>query len=312
MDIQLARTFLEIIASGNFITAAKRVHISQSAVSLRVKKLEELLGCELFVRIKSGIELTPAGEQFERYARTLVKAWEDARYQVAVPQGYDDNLIIGCQDSLWPGFGFRWLRLLERQLPRVTLRAEVGLPNVLINLMNDGLLDIGIMYTPQLRPGFEVEELFEDTLVLVSTDPDYGPELDERYIFLDWGAEFQAAHALRYTEYKVSHVTMALGALAIDYVVDRQRAAFLPTRIVEDQVEKGELHIIADAPAFPFPAYAVWTTEKDKDILDQALGVLRRLGEKTDDEQQEVLEEAGVEEYFDGEAIDSEETSKSS
>ena len=149
MDIQLARTFLEIIAAGNFVNAAQRVHISQSAVSLRVKKLEEELGCELFRRTKTGTELTSAGEQFERYARTLVKAWEDAKYHVAVPEGYTDNLIVGCQYSLWPGFGFRWLRLLERQLPKVTLRGELGMPSVLINMMGAG--ESGEHYSPVIR-----------------------------------------------------------------------------------------------------------------------------------------------------------------
>ena len=111
------------------------MYVTQSAISLRVQKLEEILGREVFVRAKSGIQLTPAGEQFERYARTIVKAWEDAQYQVAVPEGYTDNLIIGSQYSLWPAFGFRWLSLLERQLPTVTLRAELGMPTALINLM---------------------------------------------------------------------------------------------------------------------------------------------------------------------------------
>lgn len=308
MDIQLARTFLEIVAAGNFVNASKRLFVTQSAVSLRVQKLEEELGLELFKRSKAGIELTPAGEQFERYARTMVKAWEDAKYQVAVPEGYDDNLIVGSQHSLWPRFGFRWLRLLERQLPRVTLRAELGPASHLITLMNDGLLDIGLMYMPQLRPGLEVEELFADDLVLVATDPDYGPDLDDRYVFVDWGPEFAAVHGMRFPEFNVSHVTLSVGALAARYIVNRQRAGYLPARVAEEFIERGELRIVAEAPVFPCPAYAVWTTEKAPDLMDKALSLLRRVGRKTEDEQQEVLDDAGVEEYFDGQAISGAET----
>ncbi len=44
MDINLARTFLEIVASGNFVRAAERLHLTQTAVSMRVRTLEELLG----------------------------------------------------------------------------------------------------------------------------------------------------------------------------------------------------------------------------------------------------------------------------
>jgi DNA-binding transcriptional LysR family regulator len=50
MDLQLIRTFLEIISAGSFLEAANRVYVSQSAVSLRVKRLEEELGQKLFNR----------------------------------------------------------------------------------------------------------------------------------------------------------------------------------------------------------------------------------------------------------------------
>lgn len=46
MDIEHARTFLEIAASGSFLNASRRLNVTQSTVSLRVKRLEELLGHE--------------------------------------------------------------------------------------------------------------------------------------------------------------------------------------------------------------------------------------------------------------------------
>ena len=54
-------------------------------------------------------------------------------------------------------------------MPDVALRAEFGLPDRLMRQMVEGILDIGVMYTPQLRPGLEVELLMEDELILVST-----------------------------------------------------------------------------------------------------------------------------------------------
>src|SRR5688572_20804653 len=80
MDIALARTFLEIVASGNFVRAAERLHVTQTTVSVRVQTLEGLLGRKLFVRNKAGASLTPAGEQFMRYAPLLVQVWERARH----------------------------------------------------------------------------------------------------------------------------------------------------------------------------------------------------------------------------------------
>jgi len=61
VDTELARTFLTVVTAGNFITAAERLHVSQSTVSTRIHTLEEQLGCTLFVRNKAGTTLTAAG-----------------------------------------------------------------------------------------------------------------------------------------------------------------------------------------------------------------------------------------------------------
>ena len=52
METKLARTFLTVIATGNFVSAAERLHVTQSTVSARIRTLEEQLGCSLFVRNK--------------------------------------------------------------------------------------------------------------------------------------------------------------------------------------------------------------------------------------------------------------------
>ena len=70
MDTELARTFLTVITSGSFISAADRLHVSQSTVSTRIHTLEDQLGCTLFVRNKAGTTLTSAGRQFQRHAAT--------------------------------------------------------------------------------------------------------------------------------------------------------------------------------------------------------------------------------------------------
>ena len=87
MDIELARTFLAIVAAGSFVRAAERLNVSQTTVSARIRSLEEQLRRPLFVRNKAGASLTPAGESFLRHAPSLVQLWERARHEVAVPQG---------------------------------------------------------------------------------------------------------------------------------------------------------------------------------------------------------------------------------
>jgi Mn-dependent DtxR family transcriptional regulator len=86
MDTELARTFLVVVATGSFVEAAQRLHVTQSTVSTRIQRLEETLGAELFVRNKAGTTLTSAGQQFQRHAALLTRTVEQARQEIGLPQ----------------------------------------------------------------------------------------------------------------------------------------------------------------------------------------------------------------------------------
>ena len=296
MDVQQARTFLEIVQTGNFGAAAERLYVTQSAVSLRVKRLEDELGQTLFTRSKAGAVMTPAGEQFARFARSMVRVWEEAQHQVAVPDGFDDTLLIGAQPSLWPGLGLRWLRLLERQLPTTAFRCEVGRSDVLSRLMAEGRCDVALIYTPEVRPGLTVEQLIDDQLVLVAVDEDFEGIDDPRYVFMDWSGEFVAAHKTRYPELRSPRTTMSIGTVGLDYVIENHRAGYFPMRTVEEAISAGAVRLVTDAPAFPFPTYVVWQTGVDNETtVTEAVRLLKRVADKVDDEQTEVIEDAGIE-----------------
>lgn len=291
MDIVLARTFLEVIASGNFVNAARRLHVTQSAVSLRIKKLEDLLGLPVFDRVKSGTELTAAGRQFERFALSLVKVWEEARHQVSVPEKYTERLVIGGQYSLLPKFTMSWLERLEMRLGDVAFRVETGMPDRLIREMVEGVLDIAIMYRPQLRPGLGVEQFLDGELVMVCGDPDFGPEFDERYIFMDWGSEFIAAHNAAFPYYDIPRTTFAVGALGLNYVMEAKKAGYFPARLVREHLEEGRLFLVPHMPTFPNPVYVVYQTDLTPRLLHAALDELRVVARRADEAAQIVLGE---------------------
>lgn len=291
MDIQLARTFLAVVASGNFIAAAASLHVTQSAVSLRVKRLEEQLGQTLFERGKGGVSLTPAGRRFERFAISMVRIWREARHQVAVPDGFRETLIVGGQYNLLPRFVMRWLDRLEAALPEHAFRVEAGMPDRLVRLLLEGGLDMAVLYTPQLRPGFVVEPLFEEELILVATDPDYGPAPDERYVFMDWGPEFTGAHAAAWPDLATPRFTYAIGALGLNAIIRKGRAAYFPARVVREEIEAGRLHPVAGAPTFSYPCYVVYNAAIPTATRDAALKELRRLVALVDAQQDEVLNE---------------------
>ena len=172
MDIELARTFLEIVTTGSFIRAAERLNVGQTTVSARIKLLEQQLGRPLFVRNKSGASLTPAGEQFLRYAPSFVQLWQRARLQVAVPPGHRAALTIGSEVTLWQPLLLDWVFWMRGSLRDIALRVHVDVPQDLINLVAGGIVDAAIMYAPQHRPGLKIDRLMEEKLVLVTSNPE--------------------------------------------------------------------------------------------------------------------------------------------
>lgn len=290
MDIGLIRTFLEVAATGSFVNASERLFVTQSAVSLRIQRLEDSLGKALFTRSKAGAELTAAGREFERYALSLIKVWEEARQQIGVPEGYTKSLTLGAQYSLWPRLGFRWIDLMQREMPTLNIRAELGMSDRVTRFLVEGVVQVGLMYTPQLRPGLTARRVMEEELVLAASWEASLEEIVPRYVFVDWGPEFVHAHALELPQLTNPGLTLSLGAMAADYVVMRRAAAYLPARYIKRYLDEGRLHLVPNAPIFPYPIWSVWRDDLESDIREVAEAALVAIGSQIDGEQNAVIE----------------------
>lgn len=282
MDITLARTFLEIVTCGNFIRAAERLHVTQTAVSVRIRTLEELLGRKLFVRNKAGATLTTAGEQFFRYAPLLIQVWERARQQVAVPPGRDAVISIAGELTLWDPFLLEWLVWMHRSMPKLALRTQVGTAEALMDQVGAGVIDIAIMYAPQHRPGLKVELLLEEKLVLVETPRAKSGNRHANYVYVDWGPDFAAHHNLAFPELANAPALMGLGPLGLRYILEVGGSGYFRRHAAAPYLRTGKLKLVRDAPAFLYPAYAVYSESADVDILAPALDGLRHVAARQD------------------------------
>jgi DNA-binding transcriptional LysR family regulator len=277
MDIELARTFIEIVKTRSFVRAAEHLNISQTAVSARIRTLEERLGRSVFVRNKNGASLTPAGEQFLRYAPMFVQLWERARHQVAVPKGRRGVLTIGGELSLWHPWLVDWLHWMRRTAPDVALRVQVGLPESLTDQVAAGALDVAVMYAPQYRPGARVERLLEEKLVLVTTDTDAKAAEPDRYVYVDWGPDFAHHHELSFPEDTNPGLFVGLGPLALTYILEAGGSGYFRQRVVAPLIAAGKLHPVAGAPSFVYPVYAVCSAHADDVLITLALDGLRSI-----------------------------------
>jgi DNA-binding transcriptional LysR family regulator len=292
MDITLIRTFLEVAATGSFVNASDRLYVTQSAVSLRIQKLEESLGKPLFLRSKAGAVLTPAGREFERYAISLIKIWEEARQQIGIPEGYEKSVTVGAQHSLWPRLGFRWVDAMQDAMPTLNVRAELGMPDRMTRFLIEGVVQIALLYSPQLRPGLTAHKVLDEELVMAATwEATFDDITEEPYIFVDWGPEFVQAHALALPELTNPGLTLALGALSAEYIVNRHAAGYLPARYIKKYLDEGRLHLVPDAPRFPYPVWSVWRDDLGEDIRQAAETSLVAVKSQIEKDQIEVISE---------------------
>jgi DNA-binding transcriptional LysR family regulator len=277
MDTEQARTFLTVVAAGNFVMAAERLHVSQSTVSTRIHTLEQQLGCTLFVRNKSGTTLTHAGRQFQRHASNIVRAVEQARHDIGVPEGFSGALVVGGRIGLWEEFLLQWLALMHEQNPDISIRAESELEPEIMPGLIEGRIDIGVMYTPQSRPGLTVERLFDERLVLISSEPDAHPEPESGYVYVDWGPEFYTRHKTFFPDFSGAAFTVNVGWLGLQHLLHSGGSGYFPLRLVQPHLQSKRLTLVDKAPEFLLPAYVVYPTEHDPTVFRNAIELMHTM-----------------------------------
>lgn len=277
MDVDRARTFLEIVNTGSFLRAADRLNVTQTTVSARIRTLEEELGRPLFVRNRSGAQLTAAGREFERFAQSFVQVWERARQQLAMPPGRTSVLALGGELSLWNPLLLDWLVKMKRVKPEIALRAHVGVAEQLLEQLRAGVLDIAVLYAPKLMPGFRVELVEEEALVLVrSVGRDGETDAPKEYVHVDWGPLFDAQHGGLPPTYGEPGLMVGLGPLGLSYILRAGGMGYFRRGVARPFIEAGELEIVEGAREFTYPAYAVYAEAGEQRAeLQDALHVLK-------------------------------------
>ena len=279
MDIDLARTFLEVVSAGNLVRAAARLNITQAAVSLRIRKLEEQLGKRVLERHKSGVTLTPEGQRFERYASTLIRVWEQARLDVARPPQFDGILRVGAQAGLWNRMLYRWLPQIRAAAPEVAIHAELGQPRVLMRYLAEGALDIAVAFMFEEQSGIVAEKLLEQELIMVSSAKGSASPNDGDYVYVDWGEAFRLEHQQAFPDFTVPALHVGLGTLGFGHLVDHGGSGYFPKRFIAPYLRDERVHIVPGVPTFQLPIYAIYPAATESKHIETALKGLRQLAQ---------------------------------
>lgn len=283
MNIQLARTFLEVLEAGNLNKAAERLNVTQSTVTMRINALEDALGQRLLVRSKSGVGLTNAGFKFRRYAEMLVQIWHQAQQEIALPEPFEGTLNIGYEADLWDGGVDVWLAWFGRERPEIALQVWAGDGDTQNRWLASGLIDCAVTFGDALKGEFRSEPLFSDRLVLVAREKRPLKDWDPGYIYVDWGETFRRNHALAYPASETSPISFGDGAFALRHILARGGSGHLPLRAVRGHLEARRLHLVPQSPEFDRPVFLARSPFMAGDLakaawFEEAVSVLKDLG----------------------------------
>ncbi len=276
MDIELLKTFLDINRTRHFGKSAENLFISQSAVSARIKLLEELLGLPLFSRNRNDLQLTPAGKKLLKPAQDMLDLWNRTRQEIAIQDEGKIPISVGGMPSLWDIILNQWLTCVSKQLDKVTLNVEVHSLDALRLKLLDRTLDLSFMFEAPQSVDLEVMEIARIPLCMVSSNPQVTLEkaITEDYILVDWGTSFSIIHARTFPQ-AIPIMRVNVGRIALEYILAKKGNAYLAKPMVENYIASGELHIVPDAPVIERPAYAIFPAQSEKrELLTKCLDLV--------------------------------------
>ena len=257
MDLRRLQAFVAIAELKNFTKAAELLHIAQPALGLKIRKLEEDLEQQLFVRHSRGVMMTDAGKFLLPQARALL-AQASALKQVmrdfsCPPHG---RVVMGVPPNVMEGITGIIARRAIQELPDVNLNMVEGLSHTLEEWLDDGRLNLACVFDGSDettgRPG---QVLYEEPFVFVGNAdalrPEDGPiplaEALRQPLVVP-----AAPHRLRaLLEDKARelgeqvHVRFEVesGSIMSDLIAQKLGYSILPASVVSSRVQRGELAI---------------------------------------------------------------------
>jgi DNA-binding transcriptional LysR family regulator len=143
-DASLLQAFIAVQQTNGFTRAAERLHLTQSAVSHQIRRLEELVGRPLFHRTTRRLSLTADGEDFLRHAQRIVDAQEAlSRHFRSSP--IEGTVRFGVPESFMSEGLPQLLRQFSRTCPHVRLEVSVGLTLDLATMVREHALDLAVV-----------------------------------------------------------------------------------------------------------------------------------------------------------------------
>jgi DNA-binding transcriptional LysR family regulator len=167
MDLRQLEMLIAVVDNGGFTAAGEQLHVAQSAISRKIKLLEEELGEALFKRVNKRVFLTPAGETILRYSRRVFQDLTHAAMEVSELAELKRGIfrigggLSACMYLLPPV-----IEKFQALYPKVNVEVVTGPTEKLITQIRGHRLDLGVVSLPVNVPDLQVLPLAREEMVL--------------------------------------------------------------------------------------------------------------------------------------------------
>lgn len=168
MTIKQLRAFLAVAQSLSFAQACERLHLSQPALSLAIKNLEESLGGPLLVRTTRRVGLTPEGELLLPIARRLLADWDNTeellRQHFTLQLG---KVAIAAMPSFAGNLLPMALKAFRDRYPKVNVAVHDVINEQVLEMLRNRRVELGIAFEPEALDGLDFTPFYTDRFVAV-------------------------------------------------------------------------------------------------------------------------------------------------
>ena len=259
MDTELLKTFIEVQRTRHFGKAAENLYLTQSAVSFRIRQLEQQLGVNLFSRYRNNIQLTAAGERLLPHAEAMLTALQRARQDVAVSAEQALQLSIAATANVWDAFLLQGFINIQRALPGLSWRAESMGKDQIARQVLERHLDLAILFDAPKIDEMQIDKLGDIKLLPVTTfaSNNAAEAMQQQYILVDWGTAFDIQHARFFPDLPPPQLRTGSARIALELMQQSSGSAYLPDTMVKNLLADASLRLIKDAPVMTRELFAV-------------------------------------------------------
>jgi len=167
MEIRVLKYFLAVVETESISAAAKSLHITQPTLSKQIKDLEDELGKQLIIRGSKKISLTDEGRLFRKRAQEIVDLVGKTQLEIR-SEHIGGDIYIGCGETEGMRLIAKVIKSLRQDYPLIHIHLFSGNATDVMERLDKGLLDFGVLISPPSLPGYDALQLpFSDTCGLL-------------------------------------------------------------------------------------------------------------------------------------------------